>query len=109
MSSHVLLIACRDERGIIHRVTGSLLRRGLNIIENSEFVDGEAGLFFMRTAVEGVIVTGELLAELRAELPEDARIELRADIRKRLVLYATREPHCLGDLLLRHASGELNA
>jgi formyltetrahydrofolate deformylase len=109
MPNHVLLITCRDQRGIIHRVTGSLLRQGLNIVENSEFVDREAGLFFMRTAVEGEFVHAELLAELCSHLPEDATVELRADTPKRLLLYATREPHCVGDLLLRHASRELNA
>jgi formyltetrahydrofolate deformylase len=106
---NVLLISCRDQTGLIHAITGALLKRKLNIVENSEFVDDDSGMFFMRTEFEGVGAGTELLDDLRAQVPEGARLELRPAGRRKLVVLGTREPHCLGDLLLRNASGDFNA
>ena len=50
-----------------------------------------------------------LLVELRAALPPNAHVRLASTRPKDIVLLVTREPHCLGDLLIRHAFGELNA
>lgn len=109
MTNHVLLISCADERGLVNRVTGCLLRHSLNVVENDEYVDRRSATFFMRTDLEGDVDPERLLDCLRQSLPEGASIELRDRSPRRLVLYATREPHCLGDLLLRHDAGELRA
>jgi formyltetrahydrofolate deformylase len=42
-------------------------------------------------------------------LSHDANIEIFEARRKDIVVLVTREPHCLGDLLIRHAFGEMNA
>jgi formyltetrahydrofolate deformylase len=109
LTNHVLLFSCPDEKGLIHRITGILLQHGLNITENHEFVDRGAASFFMRTDVTGDFPIPSLLGELKKELPAGSIIELHPQTPKRLVLLATKEPHCLGDLLLRHSAHELNA
>jgi formyltetrahydrofolate deformylase len=86
-----------------------LFRHALNITENNEYVDRTDHTFFMRTEVAGHFSAETLLDELKAELPAGAELELRAQTPKRLVILGTKEPHCVGDLLLRHASGELKA
>jgi formyltetrahydrofolate deformylase len=106
---NVLLICCPDQTGLIHKITGVLFKHGLNITENNEFVDHNNQIFFMRTEVTGHAVAANLIAELKKELPIGSQIELRAQTPKKLVLLATKEHHCLGDLLLRHAAGELRA
>lgn len=106
---HTLLIDCSDEKGLVHRITGVLLGHGLNIISNGEFVDPERTHFFMRTEFSGSCAEDTVLIELRRVLPEDAKILLSRRRKKRVVVLVTREPHCLGDLLLRHAYGELSA
>jgi formyltetrahydrofolate deformylase len=108
-TNHVLLFSCPDEKGLIHRITGILLQHGLNITENHEFVDRNASSFFMRTELTGNFPADSLLSELKKELPPASKIELHPQTPKRLVLLATKEPHCLGDLLLRHSANELNA
>jgi formyltetrahydrofolate deformylase len=111
-SRHVLLISCSDERGLIHRITAVLFKHGLNIIENSEFVDHVHERFFMRTEIAGDLppeLTRTLIGELQGQLPSGAVIDFRAQAPKRLVLLATKEHHCLGDLLLRHWAKELKA
>lgn len=109
MENHVLKIACADKTGLIHKITGVLYHRGLNIIDNSEFVDDETGRFFMRTEVEGKTSFGDILNKLKDCLPKNAIIEITGGQKKDILLFATSEPHCLGDLLIRHAYGELGA
>lgn len=109
MEKHVLKIACTDETGLIHKITGVLYHRGLNIIDNSEFVDDETGRFFMRTEVEGKTSFRDVLNKLKDCLPKNAVIEIAGNRKKNVLLFATSEPHCLGDLLIRYAYGELNA
>lgn len=106
---YVLLVVCSDGTGLIHQITGVLFRHGLNIDENHEFVEKESGTFMMRTEVDGAAEPDAVRADLRAALPPGAEITFHSQAPKRLVLLATKEPHCLGELLLRHASGELPA
>jgi formyltetrahydrofolate deformylase len=105
----ILLIECPDRKGLIHAITDVLLRHGLNIVQNNEFVDHESGRFYMRTAVEEADDPDGITAELQAALPPGAAVRLPTRAKRRIVILATREYHCLGDLLLRHAFGELNA
>ncbi|NML66060.1 formyltetrahydrofolate deformylase [Hymenobacter sp. RP-2-7] len=109
---HLLLITCPDEPGLIHTITGVLLRQQLNILRNDEFVERAAGAFFMRTEFAPPAAgfdAAALLAGLRAALPPRATVRLSNQAPKKVVLLATKEYHCLGELLLRHAFGDLNA
>ncbi|GAB4413025.1 MAG: formyltetrahydrofolate deformylase [Bacteroidia bacterium] len=107
--THVLLIDCPDQRGLIHTITGILYAAGLNISRNDEFVDPETRRFFMRTVCEGPLDVPALRTALLAALPADTRLHLAPRRDKNIVVLATREHHCLGDLLLRHRHGELSA
>lgn len=50
-----------------------------------------------------------LESKLKSALPNGAKISLKKAGKKSLIILATKENHCLGDLLLRQESGELNA
>jgi len=110
--SQILLIQSPDAVGLIHKVTDALLSHGLNIVSNDEFVDPETVSFFMRTEFTGEVEPKEILDEVHARIAETvsgARVRLATNTPKRLVLFAGSEPHCLGDLLMRHCNGELRA
>jgi formyltetrahydrofolate deformylase len=109
MDHQIILIECSDQPGLIHAVTGALFRSGLNIIRNDEFVDSGAKRFYMRTAVDGAVDQAALSRELSAALPAGALVRFPSRDKKRIAVLATREYHCLGDLLLRNAFGDLNA
>src|SRR5262245_46116458 len=109
MPNHILLIDCPDETGLVYRVTGVLYRHGCNVVSNSEFVDHGAGHFFMRTEFAGDLDAHAIAGELRAALPKLATSRLADDVPRRIVVLATKEPHCLGDLLIRHEFGDLNS
>jgi len=109
LDAQLLLIHCRDEVGLVHKITGVLFRAGYSIVSNHEFVDASARLFFMRTAFTGAPAPVALVAELRGLLPEGAHVRVASTEARPIVVLATREPHCLGDLLLRHAEGDIPA
>jgi len=109
MKTYVGLIACEDRAGLVHDITGVLFRRKVNVTENNEFVDHQNKRFFMRTQFEGEVATGDLIKEMLQKLPAGSRCDVRELKPRKLVVMASREPHCLGDLLLRHSTGELHA
>ncbi|MBO2009231.1 formyltetrahydrofolate deformylase [Hymenobacter negativus] len=107
--AHFLLIHCPDEPGLVYKITGVLFGHQLNILRNGEFVERENNQFFMRTEFAGDFDPAGLLAELQAVLPAGSSIRFSDNHPKDIVLMATKEHHCLSELLVRNAFGELNA
>lgn len=108
-TTHILLIDCRDETGLIYKITGVLYRHNLNIVRNNEFVNPETKHFFMRTEFSGNFARTAVIGDLIKELPEDVRISLGDRKKKKIVVLVTKEHHCLGDLLLRNEFNRINA
>lgn len=106
---HVLLVQCSDRPGLVHGITGVLFQSGVNIIGNQEFVDAPTETFFMRTEFKGEAPLAELLASLRRVLPPDAQVRYSRLEPKRIVVLASKEHHCLADILVRHTFREFNA
>jgi len=109
MKEYRVLIDCRDEKGLVYKISSIFFKYDLNILSNSEFVDADTNLFFMRSVVSGSIDGNDLEKELRAVLPERANIRIIAPEKKNIVLMVTKESHALGDLLIRYEAGELDA
>ena len=103
-----LLIETEDKKGLIHAISGVLLKHNLNIEQNNEFVEKSFNRFFMRTDISGEPNEAALMDDLRAVLNDDHRIRLVPKRKKRVVVLATKEHHCLGDLLLRHRYEEMD-
>lgn len=109
MGNQVLHIDCPDEKGLVYRITGVLYKHGLNIVSNQEFVDATSNHFVMRTEFEGEEAPNGVLEDLEESLPDIANIR-RAKVGDRsIIIMATKEAHCLGDLLLRYSYGEIPA
>ncbi|MEA2047845.1 MAG: formyltetrahydrofolate deformylase [Campylobacterota bacterium] len=104
-----VLIDCKDAKGLVYKISKVFYDRGLNIDNNREFVDKEYERFFMRTILSGLFDTEELLAALREVTPQDAHIRVIEPEDKKIILMVTKESHALGDILIRHADGELGA
>ena len=104
-----VLIDCQDSKGLVYHISKVFYDRGLNIDNNREFVDKERGKFFMRTVVTGKFDVEELRDELVSVVPNDAHVRVIEPKSKKIVLMATKESHCLGDILIRWAAGELEA
>jgi formyltetrahydrofolate deformylase len=113
VSSTVLLISCPDRPGLVHAVSEFVLSVNGNILHAEQHVDHEAGVFFQR--VEFDLPSGSDPDGIEAAFaPVAERFAMTATVsdtcrRPRVALLASRQPHCLADLLARWRSGELPA
>ena len=105
----ILTLACKDQPGIVHAMTTSVLACQGNIIENQQFTDPTTGLFVMRTRIESQQTLIEASAILRAGLSHlKPTLEIRETAtKKRALVLVTKESHCLRDLLYLQELGEL--
>ena len=111
MKKYVLKIYSEDEKGLIYRISDVIFKFGLNIAKNHEFVDHEVNKFFYRAEIhtDEDIDRCALTGLLSAVLGSKAHIELIEAKKKNIVIMATKETHCLGDLLIKNYSKEINA
>lgn len=109
MDEYRLLIDTSDEVGLVYKISKILYEYNLNIQSNSEYVDKQSDKFFMRTIIHGNFNKENLLQNIKNILPNDATIKLTPNTKKDIVILVTKEAHCLGDILIRYISGELNA
>ena len=109
MSQYRVLIEANDAKGIVHKVSTVFFNHDLNILSNNEFVDKENNRFFMRSVVDGDVDLSELELSLNTVLSSDTSIKVIAPKKKNIILMATKEMHALGDILVRHEAGELEA
>jgi len=107
--NYILKIDCPDEKGLIYRIADVVFKYQLNIIKNDEFVDRENGKFFMRAELSGEADLGAFKGTLQAYLPAKSNIHVVEERKKDIILMGTKETHCLGDILLKHYSDDLNA
>lgn len=109
MAQYRILIDADDEKGLVHKVSTVFFNFDLNILSNREFVDKENNKFFMRSLVDGNVDLEELKNKLTSILNKNATIEVIEPKKKNIIIMATKEMHALGDILIRHESGELDA
>jgi formyltetrahydrofolate deformylase len=109
-----LLISCPDGPGIVAAVSSFLFDRGANIVTSDQYsTHPERGTFFMRTAFYLPQLEADrsgfeaAFGELASRFSMSWRIAF-AHERKRVALMASREDHCLLDLLWRYRRRELD-
>jgi formyltetrahydrofolate deformylase len=110
----VLLIACRDQKGLVASVSDFLYRNSGNIVHADQHTDREEGVFLQRVEweTEGFAIPREQIAGAFA--PIAGRFDMRwslhfSDYVPRVAVLVSRLPHCLYDLLARWRLGELQA
>ncbi|AEB27571.1 Formyltetrahydrofolate deformylase [Francisella cf. novicida Fx1] len=109
MQKYRLLIETDDQKGLVYKVSKIIFENNLNVERNSEFVDKQYNKFFMRTVFSGEVNIQQMLSDLTETLPTKSEIKLVDSSKKNIVILATKEMHCLGDLLIKHAEGKLDA
>lgn len=116
MAKHILLMDGPDAKGLIFHVTSVLYRNECNIISQDEYVspatDEVESQFFMRTEFESPekLDPQKVLKDLQETIATPG-INLRISPKKKkdVVILATKEHHCLSDLLIRYNFDELDA
>ena len=104
-----ILIDCKDQKGLVYKVSKLFYELDLNIISNQEFVDKKNSHFFMRSVVAGSFDPSDLQLALNKVIGNDTNVRVITPKKKNIILMVTKESHALGDLLIRHIDGELEA
>jgi formyltetrahydrofolate deformylase len=108
----VLLVSCPDRPGIVAAVASFVASHGGNVIDLQQHTDHTDAAFFQRVEFEldHFDLDRPEIATSFAPVAEqyDMRWSLRfSDERSRVAVLASREPHCLQDILTRWRTGEL--
>lgn len=111
--SVILLIHCKDRRGIVARVSGFIHDFGGNILDSDHHTDEETNEFLMRMefSAEGLQIPSDEIAAAFAPVAKtfEMRYEVRpSSCRTRTALLVSKQDHCLADLLQRHKRDELH-
>ena len=112
MPTAVLLLSCADRPGLSHAVTEFVLSVDGNILHADQHIDPATGVFFQRVEFETSVSTTAELKELFAPTAQRFGMTVWArmsDDRPRVAILASKQPHCLVDLLARWQVGELAA
>ncbi len=103
----IIKISCRDEKGLVHKITGVLFDQKVNVTQTNEFVEEDSERFFMRISFTGACDLNSVKQQIIQLLPPGAEVEMIPSIRKKVVILVTKEHHCLGDLLIKNQFQDL--
>lgn len=106
----VLTLSCIDRPGIVAAVVSVIASRGGNILESQQFDDLDTRRFFMRVVFalpDETAAVEEMLAPVFAKFVMQAQIH-KFGIPMKVMLMVSKFDHCLGDLLYRVNTGELD-
>ncbi len=105
-----ILIDTKDKEGLIHQVSSVLLKMNCNIQKNDEFVDKENNYFFMRTEITNShqIPKDKIYENLKQLLPNGSNIKIYENNKKSIVILCSKEAHCLGDILIKYDTKEID-
>jgi formyltetrahydrofolate deformylase len=109
-----LLLRCHDRPGLIAAVSTFLTRAGANIISLDQHSTAPEGGTFLQRAIFHLPGLTAAIDELEREFAGTAADEFNIDYRfteaakpKRVAIMASKDDHCLLDLLWRNGRGEL--
>jgi len=110
----VLLLSCPDQRGVVAAVAEFIAAHGGNIVHAEQHTDDVEKVFFQRVEFETdgfSLNRQEILAAFDPVASKfSMQVQLRfTDVKPRVAILASKQSHCLFDLLSRWHSGELPA
>jgi formyltetrahydrofolate deformylase len=110
--SAALLINCPDSKGLVALVAGFLYEHGANILHSDQHRDDSLGLFFMRNEwdlADFSLDEGQFIKAF-TPLAERFQMQWRVEYSERplnVAIFASKQLHCLSDLLERFSTGDL--
>jgi formyltetrahydrofolate deformylase len=109
-----LLVSCPDRRGLVARISDFVFRNGGNFLHFDQHTDVEAAVFLARAEweLEGFQIPRERISECFQGIALECGMQFKlnfTDMVPRIAILASKLPHCLQDLLLRHQGGEFRA
>ena len=105
----VLTFVCEDKPGIVHAISGAIVKAHGNITESQQFASEDTGRFFMRLQIETPADRTEFEGAL-APVIERFKMSFKLDRvgrPLRTLVLASTAGHCVNDLLFRQRAGQL--
>lgn len=114
MEKSILIIQCKDQKGIVASVSDFLYKYNGNILEIDQHVDEEIGMFFMRAAWEQESF-GLDKEFIRPAFENEVanRFQMKFDLyfnfpKPRMAIFVSKLSHCLFDILSRYYAGQFD-
>ena len=105
----IILIQCDDKVGLVATISNIIAVAGLNIVFMREHVEKAELRFFTRIEADGEFDADILQQLFQSALPNGADIRINPMPDKKIIVFVTKEYHCLGDVLLRNHFKTLGA
>ena len=112
IETHVLKLSCKDQIGIVAKISSTLAECNCNIVESKQFTDQKNGNFFIRQSF--LLLNDEMLPYLKNNLELLAK-KLNADFflseiecPMNTIILVSKFDHCLSDILFRVRNNSLN-
>lgn len=110
--SAIMLIDCPDSSGIVATVTEFIYSNNGNILYLNQHVDIENKIFFMRVewdlsnfTIPEIDIEATFKASIGQKYQMDSKVYFSNEVPK-MAIFASKQPHCLYDILARVKSGE---
>jgi len=112
MNHAILLISCRDQKGITAAVTNFIFQNQGNIVHADQHIDEQSNTFFMRIewSLDAFKLKREDIQPAFFVIAKSFNMVWKlsfSDQKARLAIFVSKHLHCLYDLLYRHKTGQL--
>lgn len=114
MNTIVILIHCRDQKGIIAAVTNYIAAMEGNIVYLDQHVDNDQDVFFMRLECAFVkdqfhleVIKDNFQKSIADSFSMSWSMQLQEQ-KPRMAIFVSKYDHCLYDILSRYSTGELH-
>jgi len=109
----ILLLSCKDQKGLVFKITNFIYNVDGNIIDLDEHVDLNESMFFLRVAfvVQNISITEEFLNSEFKELGEEFNASWAINFeskKQKTAIFVSKYDHCLQDILWRNSQNEFN-
>ena len=112
LETHILKLSCKDQVGIVAKISAILAECNCNIVESKQFTDQKNGNFFIRQSF--MLLNNNMLPNLKNNLQHLAK-KLNADFYlseieypMNTIMLVSKFDHCLNDILFRVRNNSLN-
>ena len=112
IETHLLKLSCKDQIGIVAKISSILAESNCNIVESKQFTDQKNGNFFIRQSF--TLLNNNMLPNLKNNLENLAK-KLNADLflsgiecPMNTIMLVSKFDHCLNDILFRVRNNSLN-
>ena len=112
MNHAILLISCKDQKGITAAVTHFIFHHQGNIVHADQHIDEQSNTFFMRIewSLDGFKLKREDIPTAFGGIAQSFHMAWQlsfSDQKTRVAIFVSKHLHCLYDLLYRHKTGQL--